>query len=394
MNKLRVLTVFGTRPESIKLVPVIWQLQKHPELAECIVCVTAQHREMLDQMLHHFRIHPDMDLNIMETGQTLTALTVRLLGALSEVIEKTRPDLLMVQGDTTTATAAALAGFYHKVPVGHVEAGLRTGNRYSPFPEEINRRIITTLGSYHFAPTDTAWRALRSEGVPAESIFVTGNTSIDALLWTVQQSPSSQALDLLRHFGLASLPNDGLAPLSPSGTATPKLVLVTAHRRESFGPPLENICLALRKIADKNPEVVIVYPVHLNPHVWKTAHRVLANHDRIFLVEPLDYEHMVRLMCHAHLILTDSGGIQEEAPSLGKPVLVLRNDTERPEAVEAGTAKVVGTETNDIVDEAERLLHDEDEYQRMSQAVNPFGDGHASERIVDAILKSRVGTLK
>lgn len=362
---MRVLSIFGTRPEAIKMAPVVKELEKHPDCIDSIVCVTGQHREMLDQVLSLFEIEPQFDLNLMRPNQTLASLTAKALTGLTDVIAHTKPDIVLVQGDTTTATVGSLASFYQKVPVGHVEAGLRTYDKYSPFPEEINRRLISVLATYNFAPTETAAKALLNEGFPEGSVFLTGNTVIDALLMTVKRD---YRLDL------------GF-PIS-----TDKLILVTAHRRENLGEPLQNICMALREIADRNPDVEIVYPLHLNPNVRSTVYQVLSDQERVHLIKPLDYESFVRLMNNSYLVLTDSGGIQEEAPVLGKPVLVMRNETERPEAVEAGTVKLVGTDTDTIVCETERLLNSRDEYSKMSKAISPYGDGHAAEQIVQIIL--------
>ncbi len=388
---MKVLSIFGTRPEAIKMAPVIRELQKHPDRVEPLVCVTAQHRQMLDQVLGLFAIQPDIDLNLMEEDQSPASLTARAMTALTEVLERVRPDLVLVQGDTTTAMVAALAAFYQKIPVGHIEAGLRTHNRYSPFPEEINRHLIGVLATYHFAPTRTAADALRAEGVPEDAIFITGNTVIDALLWVVQQPPSRETCALLERLGIAqgaegprSRGAEVNSPLHPCTSAP--LLLVTAHRRENFGQPFENICTALGEIVRRNPDVQAVYPVHMNPNVREPVYRILNGQERLHLIEPLPYETFAHLMKHAHLVLTDSGGIQEEAPALGKPVLVMRRETERPEAVEAGTVKIVGTDADRIIAETERLLYDADEYHRMAHAVSPYGDGHASERIVTALL--------
>ena len=361
----RVLTVFGTRPEAVKLAPVILELEKHPEGIESLVCVTAQHREMLDQVLEWFQIKPDYDLDLMQPGQGLAEFASRALIAVSKVLQELRPDVVLVQGDTTTVMITALAAFYQRIPVGHVEAGLRTQDRYNPFPEEINRRLAGVLATYHFAPTARAAAALRDEQVPESNIFVTGNTVVDALLMTVER-PVRLELDF-----------------NPDGH---QLILVTAHRRESFGAPFESLCLALRDLAQRHAEVEIVYPVHLNPNVRRPVERILAQQPRVHLLEPLRYEQFVHLMAHAYLILTDSGGIQEEAPVLGKPTLVMRETTERPEAVEAGTARLVGTDRRRIVEEAERLLHDRESYRSMAQAGSPFGDGRAAERIVSILL--------
>lgn len=395
---MKILSIFGTRPEAIKMAPVVRELQKHPERVKPLVCVTAQHRQMLDQVLGLFAIEPDIDLDLMENNQSPASLTARAMTALTEVLERVRPDLIVVQGDTTTAMVAALAAFYQKIPVGHIEAGLRTRNRYSPFPEEINRHLIGVLATYHFAPTRTAADALRAEGVPEDAIFVTGNTVIDALLWVVQQPPSRETRALLERLGIEEngewkgkdgkwkWENGEGDPSSTLQSPSSILLLVTAHRRENFGRPLENICLALREIVRRNPDVQVVYPVHLNPNVREPVYRILNGHDRLHLIEPLPYEPFAHLMKHAYLVLTDSGGIQEEAPALGKPVLVLRRETERPEAVEAGTVKIVGTDADRIIAETERLLYDADEYRRMAHAISPYGDGHAAERIVAALL--------
>jgi len=364
-----VLLVFGTRPEAIKMAPVVKELQRFSDEMETVVCVTAQHRQMLDQMLTLFDIRPDIDLDLMQDDQSISSLTAKATFALTEVLADVRPDLILVQGDTTTAMVAALTGYYHRIPVGHIEAGLRTGDLYHPFPEEANRRIISVLATHHFAPTQTAAGGLLQEGVPPERILVTGNTVIDAMFLALQLVKDSElALD------------------TPLGSK--KLVLVTVHRRESFGRPLENICWALRRLAEQRPEVQIVYPVHLNPNVYEPVHGILGGHERIHLVEPMEYGQFVLLMSKAYLILTDSGGIQEEAPALGKPVLVLRDKTERPEAVAAGAVKVIGTETDTVLAETQILLDDPSVYHRMSIPQSPYGDGRAAERIVDSIRKA------
>jgi UDP-N-acetylglucosamine 2-epimerase (non-hydrolysing) len=390
---LRVLSVFGTRPEAIKMAPVLSEFEGYPDRIESVVCVTAQHREMLDDVLKLFAIRPDFDLGLMEDNQELSSFVAKALTALTEVLVRVRPNLVLVQGDTATAMVVSLAAFYQRMTVGHVEAGLRTGRRYRPFPEEINRRLVATLATYHFAPTQTAADALRSEGIPEDKIFVTGNTVIDALLRTVSKPPSSETIQVLRNHGI-DLPGgdeertqvgwrEDQAPFSRPDRS---LILVTAHRRENLGPPLEGICEALREIVLRNTDVEIVYPVHMNPRVREPVYRLLSRHERVHLTEPLNYEQFAHLMNHAHLILTDSGGIQEEAPALGKPVLVLRSETERPEAVNAGTAKVVGVDPAVILKETERLLHDRAAYAQMAKAINPYGDGHAAQRIVSAIL--------
>ena len=360
-----VLTIFGTRPEAIKLAPVILEFEKHSGRIKNLICVTAQHREMLDQVLRWFQIEPDYDLDLMRPNQHLAEFAGRALMAVSKILQEVRPDVVLVQGDTSTAMIAALAAFYQRIPVGHVEAGLRTGDRYNPFPEEINRRLASVLATYHFAPTERAVTTLRAEQMPEENIFITGNTVVDAVLMTIQRPVN---LDL--GFSL-----DGR-----------QLILVTAHRRESFGAPFESLCLALRDLVQHNPNVEIVYPVHLNPNVRDPVGRILAEQPRIHLLEPLRYEQFVHLMAQAYLILTDSGGIQEEAPVLGKPTLVMRETTERPEAIEAGTARLVGTDRHFIVAEAERLLSDEEMYCSMARAGSPFGDGRAAERIINILL--------
>jgi UDP-N-acetylglucosamine 2-epimerase (non-hydrolysing) len=364
---MKILCVFGTRPEAIKMAPVVRELRKHRNHFQTKVCVTGQHREMLDQVLKLFNIRPDYDLNLMQEDQSLAQVTANVLNRLEPVIVKEKPDWVLVQGDTTTAMAAALIAFYHRVKSGHVEAGLRTWNKSHPFPEEINRKIADSISDLHFAPTETARRNLLREGVHGASILVTGNTVIDALLDVVERP--YQWSD----GPLASVPLDG------------RLILVTAHRRENFGKPLENICRALKEITTRYDDIHVVYPVHLNPNVQRAVHSLLKGVPNITLLEPLDYLSLAQLMKRAYLVLTDSGGLQEEAPGLGKPVLVLREVTERPEAVEAGTVEVVGTETQIIVRETTRLLDDPAKYERMARAINPYGDGHASERIVRAL---------
>jgi UDP-N-acetylglucosamine 2-epimerase (non-hydrolysing) len=382
--RLKVLSIFGTRPEAIKMAPVIRELGRYGRELESIVSVTAQHREMLDQVLDLFGIRPDFDLNLMEQDQNLPELTARAVTSISEVLERVRPGLVLVQGDTTTALAGALAAFYLKVPVGHVEAGLRTQNRYRPFPEEINRRLVSVLATIHFAPSEAAAAALRIEGVPREEVHVTGNPVIDSFLWIVSRPPSSETTQVLEGLGWGERETqEDLAP----GVNGRKLILVTAHRRENFGRPLENICSAVRALVRRNPDVEVVYPVHPNPNVCEPVRRMIGHQERIHLTEPLAYEPFCFLMRRAYLILTDSGGIQEEAPALGKPVLVLRTETERLEAVQAGTVKLVGVESESILSDAERLLTDRAEYERMATAFNPYGDGHAAERIVRAILE-------
>jgi UDP-N-acetylglucosamine 2-epimerase (non-hydrolysing) len=375
---VKTLTVFGTRPEAIKLAPVLQELRKFPEI-ESRVCVTAQHREMLDQVLRIFEITPDYDLNLMRPNQSLSQITADALLSLESVIQRERPDVVITQGDTTTAFVASLAAFYAQIKIARVEAGLRTGNKYSPFPEEINRLLADHLADLHFAPTARAKENLLREGIPSEKIFVTGNTVIDALqrIWARVKD--------------RKLPEGFPVPaeiLSQIERKERKLLLVTGHRRESFGPEFENICLGLKKIAQSYSDVVLIYPVHLNPNVRAPVQKILKDQERVFLIEPLDYEQFVWLMGRAYLILTDSGGIQEEAPALGVPVLVMRKVTERPEAIEAGTAKLVGTDAENIFREAARLLEDRDAYEQMARAVNPFGDGRAAERIVKILQTS------
>ena len=362
------------------MAPVVRELSKHPDHFESRICVTAQHREMLDQVLELFHVTPDIDLNLMQPGQTLPELTSRVLLAMTEVLKRKRPDWVLIQGDTTTVMATALAAFYLRIPVGHIEAGLRTQDRYNPFPEEINRRMAGVLATYHFAPTKRAQDTLISEGVEPERVFLTGNTIVDAIQWILGTPPSEQARKL---FGELGLPGSGMgkAELSPK-----RVILVTAHRRESFGAPFESLCHGLRAIAERNEDALVVYPVHLNPKVQDPVHRILDRHPRIRLINPLPYEPFVRLMNAAYMILTDSGGIQEEASVLGKPVLVLRNTTERPEIVEAGIAKLVGTDERRILTEAERLLHDKGVYQSMARKADLFGDGHAAKRIVEILM--------
>ncbi|WP_281549963.1 non-hydrolyzing UDP-N-acetylglucosamine 2-epimerase [Kluyvera cryocrescens] len=374
---MKVLTVFGTRPEAIKMAPLVHALAKDPHF-EAKVCVTAQHREMLDQVLNLFSIVPDYDLNIMSPGQGLTEITCRILQGLKPVLESFKPDVVLVHGDTTTTAAASLAAFYQRIPVGHVEAGLRTGDLYSPWPEEANRTLTGHLAVYHFAPTENSRQNLLRENLPDSRIFVTGNTVIDALFWVRDRVMNDEALRTELSERYPFLSNDK------------KMILVTGHRRESFGQGFEKICHALAEIAATNPDVQIVYPVHLNPNVSEPVNRILGHIDNVMLIDPQDYLPFVWLMNHAWLILTDSGGIQEEAPALGKPVLVMRETTERPEAVDAGTVRLVGTDSRRIVDEVTRLLRDEDEYQRMSRAHNPYGDGRACERILLALKNNQV----
>jgi UDP-N-acetylglucosamine 2-epimerase (non-hydrolysing) len=367
---LNVLTVFGTRPEAIKMAPVVKELRRQSHAIRSRICVTAQHRHMLDQVLELFELKPDYDLDVMQDDQSLTYVTARVLMDLGGVISDFRPDWMLVQGDTTTTMAAALAAYYQRVRVGHVEAGLRTGDKFSPFPEEINRRVADVLSDLHFAPTERARQNLLGEGIAASQIVVTGNTVVDALL-----EVSSRPFDF-RGTALEHLPRDDR-----------RIILVTAHRRENFGAPLDELCSAIQHIATMYASTVcIVYPVHLNPNVRGRVRQRLGKLSNVVLTDPLDYASLVHLMKRSFFILTDSGGLQEEAPSLGKPVLVLREMTERPEAVEAGAARVVGMNRASIIETAARLLDDPNEYERMARIVNPYGDGKASQRIVATIL--------
>jgi UDP-N-acetylglucosamine 2-epimerase (non-hydrolysing) len=367
---VRCLFVFGTRPEAIKLCPVVIHMDARPEEFEVLVAVTAQHRQMLDQVMTAFSVVPDYDLNLMTTGQTLTGLTARVLGALEEVLADAKPDIVFVQGDTTTTLAVALAAFYARIPVGHIEAGLRTGDLAEPFPEEMNRVVAGRITALHFAATEGARRNLLNENVAPDAIYVTGNTGIDAVL---------QVRDRLL---CGDLPDGDWSFLD----ASKKLIVVTAHRRESFGAGFENICRALRRLAERN-DVEIVYPVHRNPNVTTPVRQYLAGVSNIHLIEPLDYVPFVDLMRRAYLLLTDSGGVQEEGPSLGKPIVVMRAKTERPEAVEAGTVRLAGTDEARIVTEVARLLDDQNLYASMTRVHNPYGDGHASEKIANFTLK-------
>ena len=367
-----VMTVIGTRPEAIKLAPVVLELASRPDRFVSRVCVTAQHREMLDQPLALFGITPDYDLNIMSPGQTLAQVTARAMEGLDRVLRQEKPDLVLTQGDTTSSFCGALAGYYHRIPVGHVEAGLRTGDKYAPFPEEINRRLVGQIAEWHFAPTETARQALLREGIPESSVLVTGNTVIDALLWVRERVRTAPP----------ALP----AGLGESLDGHP-VVLVTGHRRESFGQGFEDICQAIREVAEAFPDVVFVYPVHLNPNVCEPVNRVLGGHPRIHLIEPLSYAPFVWLMDRATMILTDSGGVQEEAPSLGKPVLVMRETTERPEGIAAGNALLVGVQKERIVEGLTHLLRDSEKRASMATLNNPYGDGRAAQRIVDFLAQ-------
>ena len=370
VHPLNVLIVFGTRPEAIKMAPLVKALEQNP-LIESRVCVTAQHREMLDSVLTLFKIEPSADLDIMQHGQTITDITVRALSGLQEILKKDKPDYVLVHGDTTTTFVASLAAFYEKIPVGHVEAGLRTGNRYSPFPEEMNRRLTSTLAELHFAPTKQNRELLLKENVPDSQIFITGNTVIDALLSVVETGYDFR---------------DPLLNLLTAETEKHPLIVMTCHRRENWGKPMEQIFKAVCQIAARYPHYRIVYPVHLNPAIKSLADTTLGREPNVYLIDPLDYAPFVNLLAAAHLILTDSGGIQEEAPALGKPILVMRTETERPEAVAAGTVQVTGVHTDEIVKAAYRLLDEAGAYDAMSKAVNPYGDGNAAARIIDALL--------
>ena len=367
---MKIMTVFGTRPEGIKMAPIVKELEKRKNI-ESIVCVTAQHREMLDPVLNLFNIKPDYDLNIFKPGQTLTEITTRALQGLEEVILKEKPDVLLVQGDTTTVFAGALAAFYHRVKIGHVEAGLRSGNLYSPYPEEANRKLAGILSDFHFAPTESNRQNLLKEDYPDEKIFITGNTVIDALKYVIKEDYIFE-LDLLNNLDYKNK----------------RVILVTSHRSENIGKPMENIFTAIKDIVEEYKDVEVVFPMHLNPKVRDIANRVLGSNNRIHLIEPLDYEPMANLMSKVHLIVTDSGGLQEEGPTFGKPVLVVREETERPEGIEAGTAKLVGTKYENLYNELNLLLSNESEYNKMANAVNPYGDGKASEKIVDILVNS------
>jgi UDP-N-acetylglucosamine 2-epimerase (non-hydrolysing) len=370
MQKIKVITIFGTRPEAVKMAPLVKELEKREEI-NSLVCVTAQHREMLDQVLELFHIKPDFDLNIMQTKQSLTGITTRVLEGLEEIFEQEKPDIILVHGDTTTTFAGSLAAFYKQIKVGHVEAGLRTFDKYFPFPEEMNRKLTGAVADLHFAPTDSSKNNLLREGVQEKSIFVTGNTVIDAMNFTV---------------GAEYIFNNEI--LNNIDYKNKKVILVTAHRRENWGEGIENICKALKTIASENHDIEIIYLVHLNPVVKDVVYDYLEGVKGVHLLPPLDTKETHNLMNKCYMVMTDSGGLQEEAPHLGKPVLVLRDVTERPEAVDSGTVKLVGTNMQDIIESANKLINDKEHYEAMSRAVNPYGDGRASERITDAILYS------
>lgn len=369
MKKIKVMTIFGTRPEAIKMAPLVKELEKHPEEITSVVCVTAQHRQMLDQVLEIFSIRPDYDLDIMKERQTLVGIVTSALEGLDAVMKEAKPDLVLVHGDTSTTFVGSLAAFYNQIAIGHVEAGLRTYDKYSPYPEEMNRRLTGVMADLHFAPTKRNEQNLLRENVSPQSIFITGNTVIDALKTTVQDGYVFQD-----------------AALRGLDWAHQRVIVMTAHRRENLGQPLRNICAAVREIADRFSDVAVVYPVHLNPAVREVAFEILGGHDRIHLIDPVSADELHNAIKRSYMVMTDSGGLQEEAPSLGKPVLVLRTETERPEAVEAGTVKIAGVEKADIIQLASELLEDRDAYQQMARAVNPYGDGHASQRIVQVIL--------
>ena len=362
---IKVMTVFGTRPEAIKMAPLVKELKKRKEV-ECIVCVTAQHREMLDQVLETFDIVPDYDLNIMKQGQTLTDITIRALKGLEEVIKEVKPNIVLVHGDTTTTFAGALAAFYNQTDIGHVEAGLRTYDKYSPYPEEMNRQMVSSLSDMNFAPTKLSADNLIKEGKKKENIFITGNTVIDAMSTTISDDYQNEVFDWVG--------ND-------------RMILLTAHRRENIGDSMKSIFKAVKRIVTEFPDVKVVYPIHKNPVVREIANEIFGDCDKVKLIEPLEVFDFHNFMNKSYIILTDSGGVQEEAPALGKPVLVLRNTTERPEGIEAGTLKLAGTNENTIYDMIRELLTNHQTYEKMSKAVNPYGDGHASERITDEIIK-------
>ncbi len=370
MNKIKVMTVFGTRPEAIKMAPLVKELEKHSDKIESIVCVTAQHRQMLDQVLEIFDIKPDYDLNIMKDRQTLVEIVSRSLEGLDQVMKDAKPDIVLVHGDTSTTFVGSLAAFYNQIAVGHVEAGLRTFDKYAPFPEEVNRRITGVISDMHFSPTERNRQNLLRENVKDEDIFVTGNTVIDALKTTVREDYT---------FKDETLKN--------MNWDTKRVIVMTAHRRENLGEPLRNICSAVRQLVEEFEDIEVVYPVHMNPAVREVAYEILGNLERVKLIEPVNADELHNAINRGYLVLTDSGGLQEEAPSLGKPVLVLRGETERPEAVDAGTVKIAGVHKDVIYEMTKELLTDEAAYQKMAKAVNPYGDGLASKRIVEAIIE-------
>ena len=363
---IKVMSIFGTRPEAIKMAPLVKELERRKEI-ESIVCVTAQHREMLDQVLNTFDIKPDYDLNIMKQGQSLADVTTRALVGLEEIIKEVKPDIVLVHGDTTTTFAGALAAFYNQVAIGHVEAGLRTYDKYSPYPEEMNRQMVDRLSDMYFAPTEISKNNLLKENIDESKIYITGNTAIDAMSTTVDEKYTHPELDWIK-------PGE-------------RMILLTAHRRENLGEPMRHIFRAIKRVVDEFSDVKVIYPIHMNPRVREVANEVFGDADRVKLIEPLEVFDFHNFQNKSYIILTDSGGIQEEAPSLGKPVLVLRDTTERPEGIKAGTLKLVGTDEDVIYEETKKLLLDKKEYEKMSKASNPYGDGHASERIVDAIIE-------
>lgn len=366
MEKIKVMSVFGTRPEAIKMAPLVKELEKREEI-ESIVCVTAQHRQMLDQVLETFEITPDYDLDIMKQGQTLSDITSRVLYGLEGVMKEVKPNIVLVHGDTTTTFAGALAAFYNQIDIGHVEAGLRTNDKYSPYPEEMNRQMVDCMTDMYFAPTNLSKDNLLKENIDEDKIYITGNTAIDAMATTVKENYTHPELDWIKD--------------------DERLILVTAHRRENLGDPMRHIFKAIRRIVDEFPDVKVLYPIHLNPKVRDVAHEIFDGCDKVKLIEPLEVFDFHNFINNCYMIMSDSGGVQEEAPSLGKPVLVLRDTTERPEGIDAGTLKLVGTDEENIYKEAKTLLTDKAAYDAMSKASNPYGDGHASERIVDAIVK-------
>ena len=365
MNKIKVMSIFGTRPEAIKMAPLVKELEKRKEI-ESIVCVTAQHREMLDQVLEIFKIKPDYDLNIMKQGQTLSEVTTRALDGIDSVIKENKPDIILVHGDTTTTFAGALAAFYNQVAIGHVEAGLRTYEKYSPYPEEMNRQMVDCMTDMYFAPTELSKNNLLKQNIKEKKIYVTGNTVIDAMSTTISKKYTHPELDWIE--------------------ANEKIILLTAHRRENLGAPMKRIFKAIRRIVDEFEDVKVIYPMHMNPKVREVAKEIFDDCEKVKLIEPLEVFDFHNFQNKSYIILTDSGGIQEEAPSLGKPVLVLRDTTERPEGINAGTLKLVGTKENTIYEETKKLLTNKEEYEKMSKASNPYGDGYASKRIVDAII--------
>jgi len=399
MTKKKIMLVFGTRPEAIKMAPLVKELLKYQQEFETLVCVTAQHREMLDQVLQLFEIIPDYDLNIMKGGQDLYDVTSRVLIGMRDVLKDAKPDIVLVHGDTSTSTATALAAFYQQIPVGHVEAGLRTHNIYSPWPEEMNRQLTSRIATLHFAPTLSSKNNLLNEGIEEKNVFVTGNTVIDALYWVIERIKNTPDIEaqILKRLEFEGISNNSCNLWINNAR---KLVLITGHRRENFGRGFINICDAIKELSEKYLEVDFVYPMHLNPNVrnaicevFGSTENIQERSNNVFFIEPLDYLPFVYLMNHSYLVLTDSGGIQEEAPGLGKPVLVMRDTTERPEALEAGTVKLVGTNKNSIITEVEKLLNNKEYYQTMSLANNPFGDGKTSRKIINVLLNATTSQI-